>query len=55
MFLREKRPARRSRYLYAGGGHLTEELECYYVRVRVQGDVIVITHSDNGNNHDGSG
>ncbi|KAF8137123.1 hypothetical protein EV363DRAFT_1253560 [Boletus edulis] len=53
MFLREKRSARRSRYLYAGGGHLTDELECCYVRVRVQGDVI--THSDNGNNHDGSG
>ncbi|KAF8136982.1 hypothetical protein EV363DRAFT_1156429 [Boletus edulis] len=40
MFLREKRPARRSRYLYVGGGHLTDELECCYVRVRVQGDVI---------------
>ncbi|KAF8120398.1 hypothetical protein EV363DRAFT_1190578 [Boletus edulis] len=25
MFLREKRSARRSRYLYAGGGHLTDE------------------------------
>ncbi|KAF8130872.1 hypothetical protein EV363DRAFT_1262818 [Boletus edulis] len=39
MFLREKRSARRSRYLYAGGGHLTDELECCYVRVRVPGDV----------------
>ncbi|KAF8127944.1 hypothetical protein EV363DRAFT_1266188 [Boletus edulis] len=40
MFLREKKPARRSRYLYAGGGHLTDELQCCYVRVRVQRDVI---------------
>ncbi|KAF8132333.1 hypothetical protein EV363DRAFT_1163736, partial [Boletus edulis] len=37
---REKRPAQWSRYLYAGGGHLTDGLECCYVRVRAQGDVI---------------